>query len=253
MVLPYKAIIVENELNARELLKSMLEGLNLPVNVTAEASGVAEGLEKISKLDPGVLFLDVELNDGNAFDLLSQLEDYKGQLIFTTAYDHYALNAIRFCAVDYLLKPLSPSDLKRAVSRLKPADPNQSTIQSQISELLNNMGLRKKKRKIAIVSQDNIRFIKVETIIRCTSEGNYTWIYTVNGEKLISTRILKDYQSLLEDCGFFRIHHKHLINLEKISEYIKGDQNLVVMQNGDRLTVSRRKKTEFMDALGMID
>lgn len=252
MKIALKTVIVEDEINARSLLKSMLSEIAPFIEIVGEASGVDEGLDKINQIQPDLLILDVELTDGTAFDLLDQLKEYKGQLIFVTAYGHYALEAIKFCALDYLMKPISIIDLEMAVKRIVNESEKKISSYYQISELIKNFEIKKYNRKIAITSHENIRFVKVKHIIRCESEGNYTWIYTQKGDKIISTRILKDYESLLESNGFFRIHKQHLINLHLIKEYVKGDSGSVIMHNGDELMVSRRKRNEFLDAMEMI-
>ena len=251
MTLPITALLIEDEENARTLFKSMLREIAPHIQVIGEAISVSEGIRKIKKAKPQLLFLDVELADGTAFDLLRQIQNLQSQIIFITAYNHYALEAIRFAAIDYLLKPLNLTDLRRAVSRVKPLQENRSVV-AQMKVLLDNFQTPKESRKMAIPTKEKIYFVEVDQIIRCESGGNYTWIYLKNGKKILSTHLLKEYEMMLGEESFFRIHHKHLINLDYIREYTRGEGGVVTLSNGERVEVSRRKKTAFLAVLASL-
>jgi len=247
----FSALIIEDELNARVLLKSMLNTITSEIKIIGEAEGVSDSVSKIHDLKPDVLFLDIELVDGTAFDLLNQIPNFNGQIIFITAYGDYAIDAFKFCAVDYLLKPCRVEDLKGAITKLKPNLENKDALFAQLKYLLSNFNVKKEKRKIAITTKESIRFIEVIEIVSCEADGNYTWIHLTNGEKLLSTKILKEYQNLLHDSGFFRIHHQYLINLNYVKEFLKKGSGYVIMTNGDKLEISRRKKADFLEVISL--
>jgi two-component system, LytTR family, response regulator len=237
-----RTLIVDDEDIARQSLTTLLKPYQ-EVEIVAEASGVAAAKQMISLHHPDLVFLDVQLTDGTGFDLLAGLSEIRFRVIFVSAYDHYAINAFKFSAIDYLLKPLSPADLAQAMERILNSGHNQP---ARLKVLLGN---RSGVEKIALPSSDEIVFVKIQEIIRCESDNNYTFFYLRSGERVLVSRTLKEFEELLEPFGFFRVHKSHLVNLQYIRKYKKGEGGMVTMDDGSQIEVSRRRKEDFLKAL----
>ena len=197
----------------------------------------------IKEKEPGLVFLDVELPDGTGMDVLRRFDQRNFKVIFTTAHDHYAIPAIKFAAVDFLLKPLSIEEVKSAVQKVlaqPQTDRLDQFVKSQESGTL---------KRLALPTLEGFEFIEVEDLVYLAAEGNYTVLYTEDKKKHVVSRSLKEYEELLAPHGFFRIHHSHMIHLDKIEKYVKGSGGYVVMKNGASLDVSARRKDEFLKRL----
>ena len=240
-----KAIIIDDEQKARETLSDSLSLYCTNIDVIAEADGVKTGLVVIKENNPDVVFLDIMMTDGSGFDLLELIPTINFEIIFVTAYDKFAVKAFEFSAVDYILKPIKPQQLIRAVGKLKKSE-GFETINKKLEVLLNN---KNNLEKIALPSLDGLCFIKIEDIIRCESDGNYTTFYMNLGEKVIVTRLIKEYEEMLSPLTFYRIHKSHIINFKYIKKYIRGDGGSVIMNDGTKIEVSRRRKEGFVSAL----
>jgi two-component system LytT family response regulator len=187
--------------------------------------------------------------NGNAFDLLEKFKTINFNIIFTTAYDHYAIKAIKFSAVDYILKPIDPEELITAVKRFEDRAGEKATLDKQFKTLLSNVRPENKLKKVGIPDGDGLIFINLSDIIRCDSDGNYTFFILTSGKKIIASRTLGEYEQMFADDNFFRIHRSHLINLEHVKKYIKGEGGYVVMSDNSQVEVSRRNKTDFLEKL----
>lgn len=240
-----KAIIIDDEQKARETLSDSLSLYCKNIDVIAEADGVKTGLVVIKENNPDIVFLDIMMTDGSGFDLLELIPTINFEIIFVTAYDKFAVKAFEFSAVDYILKPIKPQQLIRAVGKLKKSE-GFETINKKLEVLLNN---KNNLEKIALPSLDGLCFIKIEDIIRCESDGNYTTFYMNLGEKVIVTRLIKEYEEMLSPLTFYRIHKSHIINFKYIKKYIRGDGGSVIMNDGTKIEVSRRRKEGFVSAL----
>ncbi|NQU33339.1 MAG: response regulator transcription factor [Bacteroidetes bacterium] len=240
-----RAVIIDDEKRARNYLRGILEDQFKEVEIVGEADGVATGCQLIESESPDLLFLDVQMQDGTGFDLLSKIVRSKYQIIFVSAYDRFAITAIKFSAVDYLLKPVETADLSIALEKIKQSNTTDK-VQMKLDLLLNNIN---KIEKIALPSLNGIEIIKLEDIIRCESDNNYTTFYLKSKERIIVSKTLKDYEDMLESKGFFRTHKSHIINLAYLKKYIKGEGGFAVMEDGSEITVSRRRKEEFMEVL----
>ena len=240
-----RCIIVEDEEFSRTTLQDSLRE-NFPnVEVIASCETGEEGMKTITELHPDLVFLDVELTRSTSFDMLNRLKRIDFEIIFTTAYDKYALQAIKFSAVDYLLKPFSVPELGEALKRFREKKKsNLSTRQYDI--LFHNLKNIDGSHKIALPTMTGLDFVAVSDIVRCESEANYTTFYLISKNKLVVSRTLKEYEEMLEQYGFFRVHNQHLINLSHIRKYIRGDGGIVTMTDGSQVDVSRRKKDEFL-------
>lgn len=244
-----RAIIVDDELGARESLSKMIEKNCKQIEIVAKADSMKTAYEAITEHQPDLVFLDIEMPKGNAFDLLEKFKEINFNIIFTTAYDHYAIKAIKFSAVDYILKPIDPEELVNAVKRLESKLGQKETLNNQFKTLLSNVRPENKLKKVGIPDGDGLIFINLSDIIRCDSDGNYTFFILTNGKKIIASRTLGEYEQMFSDDNFFRVHRSHLINLEHVKKYIKGEGGYVVLSDNSQVEVSRRNKNDFLEKL----
>lgn len=241
------AIIVDDEINNSNYLKGLLDS-NLPeVKLLGIASNVKEATALITALKPNLVFLDVELQTSTGFDLLNELSDVNFSVIFTTAHQHYALKAIKFAAIDFLLKPVDAEELKEAVQKVVKLQ-SKNNIQDNISVLLEGLKQKTKLSKIAISTLSSILVVEIKEILYCQSDGPYTNFLLRDG-KITSSKHLKEYEILLEEYGFYRIHKSYLVNLSEIKKYSRSDGGFVLMSNGDKVDVSDKKKDELITKL----
>lgn len=240
-----RSILIDDEVKSRTALRSFLTKYCPSIEIVGEAEGVKSGLQKIEELNPDVLFLDIEMNDGTGFDLIEQLPTLNREVIFVTAFNQYAIKAFRYSAIDYLLKPVNPEELVQAVAKLSD-DSRINQIEQKLEALMSNTTSL---QKIAIPSMEGVRLEEVENISYCESDNYYTIIHLVNGERIVVSKTLKEYDKMLSGDGFIRIHQKYLVKLSEIKNYSKSDGGFVVLNNGTHLTVSRRKKEDLIKSL----
>ena len=249
------ALLIDDDANLRAGMRQMLSRYAPEITIIGEADSVQTGVEAMSQLQPQVLFLDIQLTDGTGFDLLEQLAEKNGkikfQVVFITAHEQYAIKAFRFSALDFLLKPVDPEELLKVIDKIKNVlDKNDNY--SHIDLLLEN--IRKKVdnfKRIALSTSDGIHLFDVSDIIRCESEDNYTKFYINNNKPILISKTLKEYEELLTEHGFERIHQSHLINLAYLKSYIKKDGGYVVMADNSNLPISQRKKERLQELLKM--
>lgn len=240
----HKAIIIDDIEQARKTLKKDLATYCPRVQVMAEASGVVEGAKLLKKLNPDVVFLDIQMQDGTGFDLLELMDEIKFKIIFTTASDAHAIQAFRLSAIDYLLKPIDPDELQAAVEKLST---NDVTGKENIDLLLSSLKDKNRKHsRLALHTQDKIHVVNISDIVRCEANVNYTEFFFLGGKKLLVTKTLKDFDELLSGNGFFRVHQSHLINTHYIKEFVKGDGGYLIMNDGSNVPVSSRKRAEVI-------
>lgn len=240
-----RIVIIDDEVSARNNLARLLEN-NFPEHeIIGQADGVKKGKSLIDQLEPELIFLDVQMQDGTGFDLLKLVDISKFHLIFVSAYDHFAITAIKFSAVDYLLKPVEIEDLRIAFDKIKQTNYNKD-LKQKLDILLSNIN---RIDKIALPSLSGIEFVKIEDIIRCESDNNYTNFFLKNGNKIIVSKTLKEFEEMLETKGFFRTHKSHIINLNYMKKYVKGEGGYVIMEDGSEVLVSRRRKDDFINIL----
>ncbi len=243
-----KAIIIDDEAKGRMALAQKLTDYCKEVCIIGEAENGEAGIKLIEKTKPDIVFLDIEMPRMDGFEMLHRLPEKNFHLIFTTAYDQYAIKAIKYAAFDYLLKPIDIDELKLAVSKI---NTYQHVHTEKKLELLDqNFHEKNAFNKIAISTLDGLLFFEIKDIIRLEANSNYTALYFVSGSKLVASKTLKDFEDLLPADIFFRVHHSHLINLNYIKRYIKGDGGQIELQNGNYVDVARRKKEEFLKAIG---
>ncbi len=240
------AIIIDDIQQARNTLKEDLKNYCPNITVIGEAEGVVSGVKLLKAKQPDVLFLDIQMQDGSGFDLLEILPEIPFKVIFTTASDAFAIKAFRFSAIDYLLKPIDPDELIEAVKKL---EAEQAPQKENIDLLLNSVKENSGPRRLALHTQEKIHITNVEDIIRCESSGNYTIFHFADSPKLMVTKTLKEYDQLLQDHGFIRVHQSHLINRQRIKEFVKIDGGYLVMQDKTHVPVSLRKKSTVIKML----
>lgn len=246
-----KAILIDDERNALEMLEWMLQKYSPEVEIVAMCDSPLDGLEKIKTLKPDLIFLDIEMPQLNGFDLLDRLGKHDSDVIFTTAYNQFAIKAFKICALDYLLKPIDPDDLKGAVQK---AMNKKSKVSSEQLELLMSYikPEKPKSKRVALTASDHLIFVETDNIIYCESDSNYTIFFLKNGEKVMVSKTLKDVEEILDGSDFFRIHASYLINMKHVSKFTRGDGGYVVMSNNQHITVSRKKKDEFFEMFSKI-
>jgi two-component system LytT family response regulator len=244
------AILIDDESSSRNSLRQKLVTHCPNITIVAECESGEDGIKAIQSHNPNIVFLDVEMPRMNGFVMLQQLEQRSFELIFTTAYDHYAISAIRFSALDYLVKPIEIKTLKEAVDRAR--EKIQTDLPNQrIETLLHNLIDEKNvHNRIAIPSLEGLQFIEITDIIYLEDESNYSFIYLQNATRITVSKTLKDFEELLPSHTFVRIHHSYIINKNHVRKYLKGEGGQVLMSNGKLLDVARRKKEDFMKAIG---
>ncbi len=244
-----RAVIVEDETKSRELLNLLLEKNCPNVSVVATAGNIEEGVEIIKKHEPELVFLDITMPDGTGFDLLSKLPEVKFDLIFTTATDKFALKAIKYSAIDYLLKPIDGEELKNAVNKVLEKKSKNASMEN-LSFLLQNLKKSDDNySKITLPTGNAYEIINIKDIIRCEAEGSYTNFFMAGGKKFLISASLKHYEDLLPPDDFIRAHHQHLINMSHVVRYLKVDGGYAVMSDGTQVEISRRKKDSFLARL----
>lgn len=244
----HTAIIIDDEQKGRIALREKLLNYCPDVALIGEAVDGLNGLHLIKEQKPDIVFLDIEMPRMDGFEMLNQLPHKNFNLIFTTAYDQYAIKAIKYAAFDYLLKPIDIEELRSAIKRVN--GQSQGPTEKKLEVLQLNLGAAYPLSKIAIPTLNGLLFFNTSDIIHLEAQSNYTCLYFTNQPKLLTSRTLKEFEELLPTDIFFRTHHSHIINLNYIKRYIKGDGGQIELQNGSCVTVSRRKKDEFLKTFG---
>jgi two-component system LytT family response regulator len=244
-----RAILIDDELNSLQNLQNKLEGFCPDVSIVAVSQNPEEGLILIKQFQPDVVFLDIEMPRMSGFRMLEELGEYDFDIIFTTAYDHYSIDAIRISAFDYLIKPIGIEELQQAVERLSKSLHKQT--KEKIDILKKSLSdQRSQEDKIAISTSEGIDFIPIKNIMHIESKSNYSKIFMIENRSITVTKILKDFEEMLSPYNFYRIHNSHLINLNFIQKYIRSQGGHVMLQDGTLIDVSRRKKEEFLKMIG---
>ena len=239
------AIIVDDESKGRLTLQSLLGTYCPNINVVAQAADIPDAVSLIQHHIPDIIFLDIQLQDGNGFDILNILGKIYSKIIFVTAYDEYAVKAFRFSAIDYLLKPLDPDLLIAAVEKVENLV-SQKIESNSLDVLYEN--LTSSDKKIVINSHQGQLSIRIADIIRCEADSNYTTIYNANGTKTVVTKSLREYEELLSDDNFFRVHKSHLVNLSYVKSYDLIN-NYLTLENESIIEIARRRKDALVQYL----
>lgn len=238
--------IIDDEPAARQLLRTMLTTLCPQVEICGEANSVESAYVLIRQTQPNGILLDISMEDGTGFDLLDKFPNPNFQVIFTTAHDRFALMAFRYHALDYLLKPINPLELVQAMDRIKAEPPE--NLSTRINNLLESVKT-KKIEKITLSSQEGMVFVQICQIIRLESEGSYTTFHLSGNEQHFIARPMKKFETMLPEDQFFQIHQSHIINISYVKKILKEDGGFVLMQDGARVPIARRRKDEFMELM----
>jgi two-component system LytT family response regulator len=247
------ALLIDDDANLRNGMKSLLERYAPDISILGEADSVKSGIHAIDTLRPQVVFLDIQLTDGTGFDILEQLAQKHGKstahIVFITAHEQYAIKAFRFSALDFLLKPVDPEELQKVIAKIKSVLEKNDSY-AHIDLLLEN--IRKKVdnfKRIALSTSDGIHLFEISDIIRCESADNYTTFHIRGNKPVLISKTLKEYEDMLAEHGFERIHQSHLINLVYLKSYIRKDGGYVIMSDGSNLPISQRKKERLQELL----
>ena len=242
-----RTVIIDDETNAREAIRSILE-FNYPnIQIVGEADGVFSGLNIIQETKPELVFLDIKMDDGSGFDLLNRLHEINFATVFLTAYDEYAIKAFRHAATDYLLKPIDTDDLDSAIRKVQK---NIGRPQIDVDALLNSLHKTdSSKKKVVLKTSSSIHLVNKSDIIRCEASGNYTEFFFKNRKPLLVSKSLKEYEEILSPLGFFRSHQSHLVSIAQIRSVEKRDGFAIVLSDGCQIPVATRKKEALMKLL----
>ncbi len=247
-----RVLIIDDESPVRATLRGLLDKTCPQVKIVGEATSVASGIRAIREKSPDLVLLDIKMDDGTGFDLLKRFENINFKIIFVTAYEEYAIKAFEFSAIDYILKPVNPEKLVEAVKRADCL--RQKEFNTQLGALRENLeNLGKQNKKIILKNQESIFLLNIDEVIHCESDGSYTIFETANQQRILVSKVLKDYDHLLSDSGFLRVHRSHLINLKHIKRFDRQDGGYIIMSNGAQISVStsgRERLLELFEELG---
>lgn len=244
-----KALIIDDESNARFLLAELLgRHFQDTVNVVGEANDVDTGIEAVHRHQPDVVFLDIKMQKGSGFDLLQSLKQVDFEVVFVTAYDNYAIKAFEFAAFGYLLKPVKATDLRAVIERLdRHLRKLREGADQRVKVLIDNHGDESGKiKRLVISNMEGFKVVDIAEIIRLEAASNYTTFTLTRDRRVVVSKTLGEYEELLNDHGFFRIHQSHIVNLRHVESYHKTDGGQVQMSDGTLLTLSRHRKAAFM-------
>ena len=247
MIMTIKTILIDDERKALAILKNKLERLCPNVEVIAQTQNPKEGINLIKNLKPDLVFLDIAMPELSGFDVLKQFEKPDFEIIFATAFDSYAIEAIKHCAIGYLVKPVDNKDLIEAVKNAQNGIENRSALQKN-KQLIENLGIQTfQKKKIIIPSVEGLEFIKIEDILHCQGETGYTKIHLKEDKPLLSSSSIGHFNKLLENSNFYLVHKSHLINLRYIEKYL--NEGYVILKGNIKIPVSRNRRQDFLDQL----
>lgn len=246
-----KAIVIDDETNNQELICNLLKSYAENIQVLAVAGSVESGYQAIIEHQPDLVFLDIQMPDGTGFDLLKKFDKINFKVIFVTAHQEYAIEAFKYSALDYLLKPLSPSNLISAIKKVEESF-NSDELNLKLKTLLSNITEpAKTKRKIVLKTMERIYSVDLNDVIRFESDGGYTKVYLLDGKRIMVSRTMKEFDDLLSDVGFLRVHNSHLINMNYLFCFEKTEGH-IVMKDDSIVPVSNRKKEQLLELLNMI-
>ena len=246
-----RSIIIDDEPIGRDLLAALLEEYCPSVSVVAQADSVATAREAIRRHEPELVFLDIEMPRGNGFELLEEMRERRFEVVFTTAYEQYAIRAIKASALDYLLKPINTAELTAAVTRAEQRIALAIGRHRGVEALLERLregGMETS--KLALPTEEGLLVVPLGEIVRCEASASYTWFYFTSGERRLVSRPLKEFELILAGARFMRIHHSHMVNLDHIRRYVRGEGGEVVMSDNSSVMVARRKKEDLLKSLG---
>ena len=242
-----RCVLIDDESNSLEMMEWLLKTYCPQVKIEAMCNGAAKGIEAIQKFKPDLVFLDIEMPHMNGFDMLEQFDKLTFDVVFCTAYDQFAIRAFKYSALNYLLKPVDPEDLKETIRRIE--EKKSAPSKEQIELLFENIkqSIKPTAQRIALTTGDGLIFVPTRDILYCQAESNYTCVVLAGGKKVVVSKVLKDIDEALSGPDFFRVHNSYLINLNRISKFVRGDGGYVVMEDGATIGISRSRRQEFME------
>lgn len=244
-----RIVIIDDEESAINNVKQIIHLSKIPVEIVGTAGSVITGQKIIEDTKPDLLFLDIELEDGTGFDLLEKLRFRDFKLIFVTASEEYALKAFRYSALDYIVKPINPDDLINTINNISFSTRIES-LELQVNVLMQSLNrTNKEPQALVLKTTETVHIVQVDEIIRCEADRNYTTFYLTSGEKILVSNTLKDYEKLLSEDKFVRVHNSHLVNISKIRKYEKYISGCLIMTDNSSVPVSVRKKESLMQLL----
>ncbi len=242
-----RCVLIDDESNSLEMMEWLLKTYCPQVQIEAMCNAASKGIEAIHKYNPDLVFLDIEMPHMNGFDMLEQFDKLHFDVVFCTAYDQFAIKAFKYSALNYLLKPIDPEDLKETIRRIeeKKSAPSKEQLELLFQNIKQNM--KPAAQRIALTTGDGMIFVPTQDIIYCQAESNYTSVVLTGGRKILVSKVLKDIDEALSGPDFFRVHNSWLINLNQIARFVRGDGGYVVMQDGATVSISRSRRQEFME------
>jgi two-component system LytT family response regulator len=242
-----RCVLIDDESNSLEMMEWLLKTYCPQVQIAAMCNAASKGIEAINLYKPDVVFLDIEMPHMNGFDMLEQFDKLSFDVVFCTAYDQFAIKAFKYSALNYLLKPVDPEDLKETIRRIE--EKNQAPSKEQIELLFQNIRQTAKTpaQRIALTTGDGMIFVPTSDILYCQAESNYTSVVLTGGKKVLVSKVLKEIDETLSGSDFFRIHNSYLINLNHIKKYVRGEGGYIIMDDGANISISRNKRQEFME------
>lgn len=245
-----KLLIIDDEKRTREMIAKMVDSFELGIECFPIGENVQSGLQAIQDIQPDLVFLDIQMPDGTGFDLLNSIDERNFEVIFITAFEEYALKAIKFSALDYVLKPIDSDELRAALT--KAAGAIDKKVDSEQLETLNFNMQNTNRKKLVLKTHESVHVVDLENIIRCEADRNYTSFFLKDGKKILVSKTLKEYETLLSGNQFFRVQQSHLINLNYVDRFDKKNGGSVVMKDGSEVPLSPAKKDLFFKVLESI-
>ncbi len=241
-----RTVVIDDEPNARQVVKNILELYCENVEVVGEADSVKQGVAVINELTPDLVLLDIKMADGTGFDVLKKVGNINFQFIFITAYEEFAIRAIKLSALDYIVKPINTNELISAIEKAELSTLNPADQKARLQTMEHNQSTDKAKHKLVLNTQDSIYIVDISEIISCKADKNYTEVNLISKGSLVISKTLKDFDDMLHNMNFFRVHQSYLVNLKYISHYVKGLGGTIIMTDGSRIPVSSRRKESFL-------
>ncbi len=242
------AIIIDDQSHFQEIIKNLLDSYFPEIYLSGTAASVEEGVNKIKTLKPNLVFLDIELKDGSGFHILQRIKERNFKVIFITAFDNFAIRAIKFSALDYILKPINEYEFKTAVDRALEIIEGRE-VEEQINNFLSHYEKKTQSKKIVLKTSDSLHLIDIANIIYARSDNNYTTFCVEDGDEIMVSRSIKEYEELLSDYRFFRPHQSYLVNLNQVLRIDKTDGGFIVLKNGMEIPISVRRKNKLLQIL----
>ena len=242
-----RCILIDDERNALEMMEWLLKTYCPSVEIVDMCTSAQQGIESINQHKPDVIFLDIEMPRMNGFDMLEQFDKLFFDVVFCTAYDQFAIKAFKYSALNYLLKPIDPDDLKNTVARIEERKSVPSKEQFQLLLQNINQPVKTTPQRIALTTNDGMIFVPTNEILYCEAESNYTKVVLANGKKVVVSKVLKDIDEALSGPDFCRVHSSFLINVNRIKKYVRGDGGYLIMDDDANISISRNRRQEFME------